>query len=107
MSDVCTCPSYDCATCTEPVPDGALLAQLVDTKRMLDLRERQLADCTRAMREVSEGVKDHARALDLAWPLLRTQNANISRELDFMARQLNVLAQKLDDARAGKSTGES
>lgn len=60
-----------------------------ELKRMLDLREQQLADCTRAMREVSKYLCDVAR---MCRDDLKPARADL----------LDELASKLDAARAGK-----
>lgn len=67
--------------------------QLADTKRLLDLRERQLADCARAMREVSGELHTHG---DWLW---KEPECN----LDWLAEDLEALAKKLDAARAVKA----
>lgn len=61
--------------------------KLRDTLRMLDLRERQLADCTRAMREVSTAI--HTDIAD-------------NRFDDDAVLDVLAFADKLDAARSGK-----
>lgn len=70
--------------------NDANLAVAKDAQRLLDLREQQLADCTRAMREVS--VQLHERAED-AWAEGR----------GFLGDTLMALSDKLEAARAGKA----
>jgi len=67
-------------------------AECDETQRLLDLREAQLADCTRAMREVSTAIRE--------WcvPWLR-DDAGQWRGAD----EFSALADKLDAARAGKA----
>lgn len=71
-------------------------AECDETQRLLDLREAQLADCTRAMREVAESVR--ATADDL-------QTRDYSDAATEAAAKLHEAAQKLSDARAKKVGG--
>jgi hypothetical protein len=64
--------------------------KLNEARRMLDLREKQLADCTRAMREVANVLKDFADGLNT----LAIEN---DEELANLALDLSAQAQKLDD----------
>lgn len=63
--------------------------KLKDAQRLIDLREQQLADCTRAMREVSVVLRDeaHEQWVDVHY---------------VTADKLFDLADKLDAARSGK-----
>lgn len=65
-------------------------AEIAETRRLLDLREQQLADCTRAMREVSD--------------VLRSSINTALKGANFWAVELfERSADKLDAARAGKA----
>ncbi len=61
---------------------------------MLEHRENQLADCTRAMREVSEELRSRMHGNKAGRP---------DYVVVFRCADLTELAQKLDDARAGKA----
>ena len=66
--------------------------QLTETQRLLDLREQQLADCTRAMREVSNRLTDAAA-------LMRVFDGNGSLrpgDTRWFKSLLNHLASTLD-----------
>lgn len=63
---------------------------LAETQRLLDLREQQLADCTRAMREASLVLREYAD-----WIVYEHDDLNVEHLIE--------MADKLDAARAGKA----
>lgn len=77
--------------------NDANLAVAKEAKRLLNLREQQLADCTRAMREVSTAMKAIASGIG-DHEFLPAQ-----RWLNEYVLWLRESAAKLDDARAGKA----
>lgn len=77
--------------------NDANLAVAKEAQRLLDLRERQLADCTRAMREVSAALRTNANGIRM------TAALNRYTLVMHYANSLAVLARKLDAARAGKA----
>ena len=71
--------------------NDANLAMLKEAQRLHDLRETQLADCTRAMREVSIEMDGLRKAID-----------NRVVEANSAAQIIQACVQKLDAAHAGK-----
>ena len=65
--------------------------EAIELQRMLDLRESQLADCTRVMREVSIEMDGLRKAID-----------NRVVEANSAAQIIQACVQKLDAAHAGK-----
>lgn len=78
--------------------NDANLAMLKEAKRLLDLREKQLADCTRAMRKVATEIVEAIRDAD--------EDGHVYNMAGDYVHQIEIFewcAKQLDAVRAGKA----
>lgn len=67
------------------------MSDVKELQRLIDLKNSQLAECTRVMREVADALLTNAQAIAPHVP-----------PIYGFSESLTVLAQKLSNARAGK-----